>query len=93
MTVILTVEGDIIVEGRFQTYQCPAANVAGNFLAMWVEGKTLEQAAAFTPETLTMGVGPMPLGREHVVGLVCGSLKSALANLAKLEADTEEATR
>jgi NifU-like protein involved in Fe-S cluster formation len=87
MTIVLTLSGDQVVEAKFSTYPCPAANACGDFITNWIEGKRLADIERMTIQLLLAGTGPMPLGREHCPVLAVNALKDALVRLHKLDAD------
>lgn len=76
MTVILHVTDNKVDDARYQTYNCPAAEACGEFVAAWVLGKTIEEASMLTDRIITDAIGSMPLGREHCTGLAVNAIRS-----------------
>jgi nitrogen fixation NifU-like protein len=85
MTVTLRTESERLVEGRFETYGCPAAVACGSWLMKWIEGKTVAQAATIETADIAAVLGGLPLGKEHCAQLAIGALRSALDELGSHE--------
>ena len=49
MTMYLKLEGDIVREAGFQTYNCPYAVACGSWVTRWLVGRTIEQARLLEP--------------------------------------------
>lgn len=78
MEVFLRVQDDLIHEGYFETYGCPAAIACGSWLMQWIEGKTSAQAASIQTPELSAVLGGLPLGKEHCAELAIKAMHSAL---------------
>jgi NifU-like protein involved in Fe-S cluster formation len=84
MQLALAWEEDHCVKAWFETYSCPAAVACGSSLALWLEGKTSEQAASLTAEDLSHTLGGLPLGKTHCAQLAISALKSALVQMQEV---------
>ena len=84
--IALKASGTEITEAWFETYGCPAAIACGSWLTKWLEGKTLEQAAAIEAEDLMAVLGGLPLGNEHCAHLAVNALSRALRQVPKRHA-------
>lgn len=78
MAIVLKVEGERIAQARFSTYACPVAVSCGQFVCDRIEGGPVEAARSLDEGAIIMGVGQMPLGRDHCPGLAAGALRDAL---------------
>lgn len=78
MLMILTLENEVIVDARFQTYGCPAAVACGEFVCGQLDGRSVTAASAMTEADIVAGIGPPPLGREHCPGLAIKALRKAI---------------
>lgn len=83
VVIYLKVEGDRIVDARFQTYGCPAVIAGGSFLTDWVVGKTVEETEVIDADRLTAELGGLPLGKEHCALIAVKALKNGLSKLNK----------
>ena len=78
MIIVLKVCLDRVVQARFSTYGCPAANACCQCVCEEVEGKTTDEASQIDEAFITRSIGAMPLGREHCPGLAVTALRLAL---------------
>ena len=69
-----------VVEIAFKTYGCAASIASCSLLTEMVKGKSVEDALAVTPETLSEALGGLPLGKEHCPGMAVSALRNALQN-------------
>ena len=83
MAFVLDVEADVVVDAHFQTYGCPASQACGEFVAEWTIGKCAAELDALSVERIAEGVGPMPLGREHIPHLAVSALRAAATSGTK----------
>ena len=67
-----------IVAARFKTYGCVPAIAAGDCLAEWVEGLTVDEARAITPKQLIDRLGGLPPQRNFCAVLAIEALRNAL---------------
>jgi NifU-like protein involved in Fe-S cluster formation len=81
MTLHLRLNEGIIVEARYETYQCPGAHACGKGICQLVSRKTLEDASAIKHDDLVKLVGPLPKHRQICYGLAVLALSDALSKL------------
>jgi len=82
MVVYLRVASGRVTKATFQTYGCPAAIASGSITTELVTGRTLEEAAQVTAQTILDALGGLPLGRAHCADLAAMALGQALARYA-----------
>ena len=81
MTIVVKADNEVIVQARFSTYGCPAANACGQFVCSEIENTTVQQAARIDEDVILNSIGRMPLGREHCPGMTITALRSALEQI------------
>jgi len=74
-----------LFNSRYMAYPCPVAHSCANFVAEFVEGKTVEEARVLDETAIVQSLGHMPLGREHCPGLAIKALRHALDQLDGLQ--------
>ena len=74
-----------IFNSSYMTYPCPVAHSCANFVAEFVEGKTIDEARLLDEAAIVASVGHMPLGREHCPVLAIKALRHALEQLDGLQ--------
>ena len=82
MVLYLDVRDRRILHAGFQTYGCAAAIAAGSLLTELILGRTIEDLAKLDAPTLRLGLGGLPLGKEHCADIAISALGDALRNLA-----------
>jgi nitrogen fixation NifU-like protein len=80
MEIYLRLDGERIVKAAFITDGCGATVACGSMLTQMVEGLSLEEAAAVTPETLTQALDGLPEDHAHCAVLAVNTLREAIAN-------------
>lgn len=82
MVVYLLIASGRIAKATFQTYGCPAAIASGSVITELIVGRTLEEAAQVTAQTILDALGGLPLGRAHCADLAATALGCALSRYA-----------
>jgi NifU-like protein involved in Fe-S cluster formation len=79
--VTLVVFRDIVIEARYETYQCPGCQACGQAIVGLVTGKSLADARAIRHEDVVQRVGPLAKHRQICYGLAVLALDDALNHL------------
>ncbi len=80
MEFYLRLNGDRIEEVKFMTDGCGPTLASGNTLARLVEGRTLEEASAVTPEEVIEALDGLPKESVHCAELAVSTLQNAIFN-------------
>lgn len=80
MEFYLRLNGDRIEEVKFMTDGCGPTLASGNTLARLVEGRTLEEASAVTPEEVIEALDGLPRESVHCAELAVSTLQNAIFN-------------
>jgi nitrogen fixation NifU-like protein len=83
MRLYLKIDGDRIVEAKFQTQGCPAAIAAGSIMTEMLVDMTLEEAVGFKRDAVNDALGGLPPQKVHSSVLVEDAVKAALADYRK----------
>ncbi len=86
MRLYLKIDGERIVEAKFQTQGCPAAIAAGSMSTEMLVEMTLEEAAGLKRDAVNEALGGLPPQKVHSSVLVEDAVKAALANYRKHQA-------
>jgi nitrogen fixation NifU-like protein len=86
MRLYLKIDGDRIVEAKFQTQGCPAAIAAGSMSTEMLVDMSLEEAAGLKREAIDEALGGLPPQKVHSAVLVEDAVKAAMANYRKRQA-------
>ncbi|MBN1483758.1 MAG: iron-sulfur cluster assembly scaffold protein [Chloroflexia bacterium] len=78
MEMYLRLDGGKIVKAAFMTDGCGATIACGSMLTQMVEGKSVKEAAAVTPEELTEALDGLPPDHAHCAILAVDTLRAAL---------------
>lgn len=78
MNLYLRIEGNRILDVRFQTFGCAAAIASSSMLTRMVKGKTLEEAGRITEDDVVRALDGMPEPKVHCSLLAVDALKGAL---------------
>jgi len=81
MEIDLRIEGGQVVEARFVTDGCGPTVACGSMLTKMVQGKSLAEAKALTPEALIEALEGLPEDSLHCADLAVHTLREALAQL------------
>lgn len=73
--------GDRIVEARFKVFGCSAAIASASLVAEWLEGASLNEAAALTAERVSETLH-LAHERDHVARRAIEAARQALARAA-----------
>ena len=83
MVLQARVEGDVLVEVRFQTFGCPAIISCGSVTTELVTGKTLGEAREVDAAVITEALGGLPLGKQHCAGLAANALMKLVESVER----------
>ena len=83
MRLMLRIDGDVIVEARFQTSGCPAAIASSSVCTEMIAGRTLAEAARLTREDLSRALGGLPPSKKHCSVLATGALRKAIEDYGR----------
>ena len=78
----LRVNGDRIEEVRFKTQSCVTTTACSSALTEMVQGRTVEEALAITPEQLSEYLGTVPSEKMYCCRLAIATLRKALHSAA-----------
>jgi nitrogen fixation NifU-like protein len=79
LVLMLRIEGDRIVDARWQSDGCAASIAASSLLTELVQDKTLDEASAITRESVDEALGGLPASKLHASVLAADALHHALA--------------
>lgn len=85
MEIYLRLNGEGIVKAAFMTDGCGATVACGSMLTQMVEGKSLEEAAAITPEALIRALDGLPEEHVHCALLAVSTLRAAIAEHSRAD--------
>jgi nitrogen fixation NifU-like protein len=91
MDIYLRLDGQRIVKAAFMTDGCGATIACGSMLTQMVEGLSVEEASAVTPEKLTEALAGLPEEHAHCALLAVNTLRTALASCSQ-EKKTQQST-
>lgn len=77
----IRVEGQGIIEARFQAKGCVASVACGSCLAEMLFGKSLADARSIRPEDVTAALGGLPEESLHASRLACDAVTALLRRL------------
>ena len=84
MKVYIMVEGDKIVDAKFQTFGCAAAIASSSVATRMVIGKTIEEALKITNQDVIRELGgEMPSAKIHCSILAEEAIRAAVDNYYK----------
>lgn len=69
-----------IAAARFRAFGCSATIAAASMATVLIEGRTLTEAAALTPEAITAALGGLPAARLYAPALVAAAVHQAVAD-------------
>ncbi len=87
MRLMLRVNGERIVEARFQTSGCPAAIATSSVCTEMITGLHLTEAAGLTKEDFARALGGLPPGKTHCSVLAADALRKAIEDYRHRQAD------
>ena len=85
ITIAILVEPDHggeerIVAARFRAFGCSAAIASASMATVLLEGQTVREATALTPETIAAALGGLPEERRYAPELTAEAAHKALAD-------------
>ncbi len=80
MRLMLRIDGQRIVEARFQTSGCPAAIATSSVCTEMIAGLDLTQAERLSKEDFAQALGGLPPGKLHCSVLAADALHAAIAD-------------
>lgn len=89
MEIYLRLDGPRIVKAAFMTDGCGPTIACGSMLTQLVETRSLEEAAAITPEDLTAALGGLPEEHAHCALLAVNTLRAALGRCVRARGEDE----
>ena len=78
MHLTITVDGGVIREASYETYQCPGCVACGKGICGLALGKTLEEAQCLRHGDIVRVVGPLAKHRQVCYGLALLALNDAI---------------
>jgi NifU-like protein involved in Fe-S cluster formation len=78
----LRVQGERVVDARFQVKGCVPAIACGSKLVELLMGRTLRDASKVTREQIVRELGGLPQASQHAGALAADALQAALKELA-----------
>ena len=86
LLLMLRVDGERIVDVRWQSDGCAASIAASSLLSELASGASLEKAEAITREAVVEALGGLPASKLHASVLAADALHQALAEYEKKRA-------
>ena len=80
LLLMLRVDGERIVDARWQSDGCAASIAASSLLSELTTGASLTEAGAITREAIVEALGGLPASKLHASVLAADALHHALAN-------------
>ncbi len=74
-------DGTAIQSAEYETYGCPTAMRCGQWITVWMKGRTLQAVSVIEPGDLIQVIGGVPLGKEHCADLAVGALRDVVTQL------------
>jgi nitrogen fixation NifU-like protein len=90
MTFYIKVKDDRIEDVKFKTFGCGAAIAVSSITSEMAKGKTLEEAAAITPNLVAEELEGLPKNKFHCSNLGAQALHKAIRNYAEKKGITVE---
>ncbi len=75
MKLSARVEAGAVAEARYSVLGCTASIGAGSALTEWLQGKTLEELAAFDQGAIDEALGGLPQASRHAAALCAEAVK------------------
>ena len=80
LEITLRICNDTIEEARFRGRLCSGSLASASLLTTLIEGKTVAEALAIEPDTLSEVWGFIPTGKEHSLHFAIATLRDALSS-------------
>jgi len=74
------VTGDTVTEARFKVFGCSAAIASASLVTEWLEGASLDEALAITPQRVVKVLELAP-EREHVARMALDAARQAITSV------------
>ena len=87
LLLMLRVDGERIVDVRWQSDGCAASIAASSLLSELVQDRSLAEAEAITREAVVEALGGLPASKLHASVLAADALHHALANYREQQRD------
>ena len=78
MKIYLKIEGDIIVDVKFETFGCGSAIASSSMATEMIKGKSIQDAMALTNKAVAEALDGLPLHKMHCSVLAEEAIKGAL---------------
>ncbi|MBI4297295.1 MAG: Fe-S cluster assembly scaffold protein NifU [Chloroflexi bacterium] len=78
MKMFIKVEGDRIVDIKFQTFGCGAAIATSSMVTEMVKGKTLDEAMDVSNQAVAEALGGLPATKMHCSNLAADGVHKAI---------------
>lgn len=78
--VFLKVEGDTVIDVKYQVRGCPASIACASAMSELAKGKNLDDAMMIVDEDIAEALGGLPEHKIHCSNLGAGGLKKALTD-------------
>jgi len=78
MVIYMKFDNGRVINAAFQTDGCATTIICGSFAAELAIGKTPDELADITAETILGKIGGLPKGHEHCATLAAGAVQEAL---------------
>jgi NifU-like protein involved in Fe-S cluster formation len=79
--IYLRIDGDRVVQAKFESFGCGVTVAAGSALTELVEGRSVADCLAITPDQLAEALGGVPPDKRHCPMLAVAALQDALGGM------------